>query len=207
MCESAIVERISLIYEGSKKRKDCKAVPGFNTLRSYSKSKRSDNWHKLVSEFNNKMQTGFDVRTKDKRRQKDLEREHGVKMKDEDYKLYEDNCKIKTCECDWNAAFNIKCSDCPRKMFTTDIIDNEWKKYHDRKLKNTTHESIQKRTDEYRISNTDDNNTSSKIMKFNCDVEMDIEELADKSDENFVMKVAPDLLKTPHSKEWLSHHI
>ena len=92
-------------------------------------------------------------------------------------------------------------------MFTTDIIDNEWKKYHDRKLKNTTHESIQKRTDEYRISNTDDNNTSSKIMKFNGDVEMDIEELADKSDDFFFMKVAPDLLKTPHSKELRSHHI
>ena len=120
-------------------------------------------------------------------RRNDLEREHGVKMKDEDYKLYEDNCKIKTWECDWKAAFNIKCYDCPRKMFTTDIID-EWKKYHDRKLKDTTHESIHKRTDEYRISNTDDNNASSKNIEINCDVEMDIEELADKSDENYVMK-------------------
>ena len=36
---------------------------------------------------------------------------------------------------------------------------------------------------------------------------MDIEELADKSDENFVMKVAPDLLKTPHSKELRSCNI
>ena len=54
-------------------------------------------------------------------------------MKVEDVELYKDNCKIKVCKCDWNAP--IKCSDCPRQMFTTDIVDSEWKKWHNRKMK------------------------------------------------------------------------
>ena len=104
-----------------------------------SLSKSIQRWKQKVREFNMKHQTGFDIRTNDKNRQKQLEEEYQVKMKQEDINLYEDNCREKTCNCEIGAP--IKCGQCPRRMFTSDMVDKEWKKWHDRKEKDKASEA------------------------------------------------------------------
>ena len=53
----------------------------------------------MTEDFNDKHLTGFDIRTEDKDRLEHLEKQYEVKMKDEDSRLFEDNCKLKTCKC------------------------------------------------------------------------------------------------------------
>ena len=48
-------------------------------------------------------------------------------MKEEDLLLWEDNCRIKTCEC------TSGCVRCPRQMFSTDIVDQDWFDWKQRK--------------------------------------------------------------------------
>ena len=126
-----IVNRIRLSFEGRKKSAHAKAIPGYCSLLKYPQNKRNETWQKTVEDFNDKHLTGFDIRTQDKDRLEQLEKQYEVKMKDEDCRLFEDNCKLKTCKCDWDTP--VKCTDCPRQMFTTDIVDEAWRKWLDRK--------------------------------------------------------------------------
>ena len=66
------MDRIRLAYEGRKKGKHCKAIPGFVTLNKYCMSKRNENWLKMVNEFNENLQTGFDIRSHDKNKETEL---------------------------------------------------------------------------------------------------------------------------------------
>ena len=50
-------------------------------------------------------------------------------MTEEEEKLYEDNCRKKTCVYPWDAA--NKCSQCPRQMFASDTVCQRWKKWND----------------------------------------------------------------------------
>ena len=97
-----------------------------------------------IAKFEAKMLTGYDVRTKSAARQKALEEQYKVKMKPEDYQLYEDNCKVKTCNCSLNVI--IKCKDCPRQMISSDTVDEQWKKWLERKEK-TAKRTAQKSQD------------------------------------------------------------
>ena len=61
----------------------------FTRIRDYPKSKRGDKYNQTLQEFNTRMLTGFDIRTMDMDRLKDLEDYYMVKMKDEDLLLWE----------------------------------------------------------------------------------------------------------------------
>ena len=129
-----IKSKLSGIYEGksgSKKQKK-KSVYGFRDLYNTPQNRQNDSWKERVSEFNMKMQTGFDIKTFDELRIKELTEVYGVKIKDEDEQLYKDYCKIKTCECSWSAV--TKCRLCPRQMYSSDAIDRQWKKWTERKM-------------------------------------------------------------------------
>jgi hypothetical protein len=118
-------------YEGRKGTKNKEAVAGLVSLLKYPVDKRKAKWDEMVERFNNKNLTGFDIRSFDVKRVKDLENKHEVKMKEEDVKLYEDNCKLKVCKCDWKAP--VKCSFCPRQMYTSDEVDMEWRQWAERR--------------------------------------------------------------------------
>ena len=107
-----IVKKLSNIYEGGKKVGKSKAEVclSFTYLVSYPKNRRNEAYDNKVSQFNDLMQTGFDISTKDVVHQKQMEDKYKVKMKDEDYLMLEDNCKEKKCECDWDALVKCKCS-------------------------------------------------------------------------------------------------
>jgi hypothetical protein len=77
-----IEKKIKKIYKG---------LGEFKTLVEYPQKKKGASWKKSSIAFNNQMKLGFDIRTPDKNRQAQLEEDYGVKMKDEDVKLYEDN--------------------------------------------------------------------------------------------------------------------
>ena len=100
-----IVKKLSNIYEGGKKVGKAKAEVflSFTYLVSYPKNRRNEAYDNKVSQFNDLMQTGFNISTKDVVHQKQMEDKYKVKMKDEDYQMLEDNCKEKKCECDWDA--------------------------------------------------------------------------------------------------------
>ena len=91
---------------------------------------------KEVELFNNKLLTGFDIKTNCKSRQKELEDEFNVKMGPEELALYEDNCKKKICKCSWNSP--TKCELCPRQMVTTSKVDERWKSWYERKQRRKT---------------------------------------------------------------------
>jgi len=122
----AVAEKIKLAYEGkSKSNNNKKSVRGFQYMIWKCKDQTE------IMQFNDKMRTGFDIRTTDKKRQKVLEAEYDVKMKDEDVALYHDNCKQKTCSCEWDCV--IKCPDCPRQMYTSTELDADWQVWYSRK--------------------------------------------------------------------------
>lgn len=70
------------------------------------------------------METGFDVRTKDPLREKELGQLNGVKFGREEEKFYLDNVKVKKCLCQKNTL--QKCGDCPRQLFVSGKIDQVW---------------------------------------------------------------------------------
>ena len=135
-----VKSKLSEIYEGKsavggKQRNTKKSVYGFRDLFYTVESRRNDSWHQKVSEFNEKMKTGIDIRTFDSERIKELTLIYDVKMKDEDEELYIDNCKMKTCSCSWSAI--TKCPECPRRMYSSDKVDTQWKKWLERKLRDS----------------------------------------------------------------------
>ena len=97
------------------------------------KTVKDDKWQMKVTDFNLRMRTGFDTRTCDLDRKNTLAEIYNVRMKPEDEELYIDNCKLKTCDCEWSSV--IKCQLCPRQMFTSNEVNKEWKKWHERNLK------------------------------------------------------------------------
>ena len=78
------------------------------------------------------LQTGFDIKTNVASRIKILEEVYSVKMTEEESNIYEDNCKVKTCSCAWDIP--LKCQDCPRQMYSTNVIDKLWQKRKIRRL-------------------------------------------------------------------------
>lgn len=60
-----------------------------------------------------------------------------MQLKEEDMRLWEDNCKEKTCDCPWDRV--DKCSDCPQQIFRdSTTIDKDWVKWMNRKYKRNT---------------------------------------------------------------------
>ena len=72
------------------------------------------------------MESGFDIRTKDPLREKELSKLYGVKFGREEETFYLDNVKVKNCFCDKDAL--IKCKNCPRQLFVSEIVDKSWLK-------------------------------------------------------------------------------
>ena len=99
----------------------------------YPDGKKGETYAKRVKEFNEKMQTGYDVKTDDRKRIEKLQISYQVKMLEEDLLLWEDNCMEKKCDCDWDSL--VKCEICPRQIYTSTIIDKEWLKWRNRKFK------------------------------------------------------------------------
>ena len=126
MTKKGIVSKLDELYNGKKKSKNVVGKSGFIQLLQYPISKRSANWEKNVKEMCEMLQRGFDIKTTDVSRIKILEDVHKVKMNEEEIKLYEDNCKIKSCSCAWNVP--IKCQECPRQMYSTAAVDKLWQK-------------------------------------------------------------------------------
>ena len=75
----------------------------FAKYRGYPKAKRNSAYDEKVKIFNERMQTGYDVRSTDKDRTAKLTELFGVPMEEEDKELYTDNCKQKTCQCPWDS--------------------------------------------------------------------------------------------------------
>ena len=94
------------------------------TLYSDFMKIKNENQEKRVKDMSEILQKGFDIKTNNSNRIKTLEKEHSIKMTADEYKLHEDNCKSKSCSCPWNSL--IKCKQCPRQMFKTDIVDKDW---------------------------------------------------------------------------------
>ena len=111
-----------------------KSVEDKNKLLRYPMKQRvSESWITSCKEFNKSHQAGFDIRTNAKERIRNLVNEFGVKMTDEEERLHEDNCKLKSCSCDDNVI--RKCSQCPRQVFVSAKICERWKKCQERKEK------------------------------------------------------------------------
>ena len=108
----------------------------FKQLDKYPKDKRGPSWLTKVETFNNRMVTGLNIITEDKKVIKSLEKEFEIQIKKEDIKLVEDNCRAKTCQCPVNSV--TKCKLCPRKMYISLEVDSEWSKWRDNKRKGTT---------------------------------------------------------------------
>ena len=186
----AIVTMLRDSYEGRKGTKNKEAVAGLVSLLKYPVEKRKANWEQMMEKFNNKNITGFDIRSFDVRRVKDLENKHEVKMKEEDVKLYQDNCKLKVCKCDWKAP--LKCAACPRQMYTSDEVDLEWRQWAERrKADRNTVDSLKEKDlkdkEKMKVVNTDqalgeiDPESSSHM------------EIDDKSDETFTLPTVSGL--------------
>ena len=130
-----IISSVRNVYEGKDDGKRGSAGSGgmesFRSFTKIQKRKRNDQWQDRANNFNNKMLTGFDIRTNDKAYQDRLEKEHDVKMSTAEEETHADNCKVKTCSCLWNTR--TLCKDCPRRRFADDKIDSSWKKWKDRK--------------------------------------------------------------------------
>ena len=108
-----------------------KVYDEFKSLDKYPKDKRGPSWLAKVEAFNNRMLTGLNIVTKDKKVIKKLKEEFEIQIKEEDVKLVEDNCREKTCQCPVNSV--SKCKQCPRQMFITMEVDSEWSKWRTRK--------------------------------------------------------------------------
>ena len=129
---------------------------------------------------------------------------------DEDVALFEDNCKGKVCKCDWNVV--MKCKECPRQMFTTDIVCQEWRKWVDRKNKDkTTNESLNKKADKAK-----DAMRKVSIDEAFKDIDkeepspMEVDETNNISDPNFAIPSLPDdrkkITSYPKNLRSSSHH-
>ena len=157
-----IKDKLKSIYEG---------VGGYQNIK-----KKGGNWQNKVKAFNDKMMTGFDIRTYEPARLKEFEEKYQVKMKTEDIDLWEDNCRQKVCQCSWETL--VKCSQCPRQMITTTEVDEEWKSWLERKLKDKkqiTNQSKKADDDEERMKKVDTDEA------FSRSADPDLVELASES--------------------------
>ena len=129
----SITDRLDQVYNGVPSSRGSEAKIGFKKLLKWPNSRRNSKWHEKVKEMSEMLQTGFDIKTNDASRIKILEGFNLVKMKQDEIKLYEDNCKKKTCSCAWDIV--IKCQECPRQMYSTQIVDKQWNNWRTRKLR------------------------------------------------------------------------
>ena len=106
---------------------------GFVRLLNYAKAKKNDKWVERVKLMCEMLQTGFDIKTKDDIRIKLLEDKHSVKITPDETKLYEDNCKTKSCSCSWYSQ--SKCQECPRQMYSSHTVDKSWQKWKERNIR------------------------------------------------------------------------
>ena len=127
-----LILKLDQLYFGEKKPKKGSETKGFRQLLNWPKGKRNPNWEKRVKEMSEMLQTGFDIKTNVASRIKILEEVYSVKMTEEESNIYEDNCKVKTCSCAWDIP--LKCQDCPRQMYSTNVIDKLWQKRKIRRL-------------------------------------------------------------------------
>ena len=115
-------------------KKILKSITDRDKLLRYSeKQKKSESWINKMEKFNSQHLTGFDIKTTCEKRLKELSDEYGVKMTKEEEELHQDNCKEKECSCDWDVL--IKCQKCPRQMYSSDKVCQNWQKWHDRRKK------------------------------------------------------------------------
>ena len=112
-------------------KKILKVYEEFNSLNKYPQGKRGETWSSKVSDFNNRMLTGLNVATTDKKVISKVKEEFEIQIKDDDKKLVEDNCKVKTCSCSHKAV--AKCKQCPRQMYISLEVDSKWFSWRERK--------------------------------------------------------------------------
>ena len=91
----SITDRLDQVYNGVPSSRGSEAKIGFKKLLKWPNSRRNSKWHEKVKEMSEMLQTGFDIKTNDASRIKILEGFNLVKMKQDEIKLYEDNCKKK----------------------------------------------------------------------------------------------------------------
>ena len=89
-------------------KKILKIYDEFNSLNKYPKDKRGATWSSKVGDFNNRMLTGLNVATSDKKVISKVKEEFEIQIKDDDKKLVEDNCRVKTCSCSHTAVAKCK---------------------------------------------------------------------------------------------------
>ena len=75
-----IKDKLKVVYEGT---------GGYQNLRK----RGGEAWLKKVKTFNDKMMTGFDIRTFEPDRLKEFEESYQVKMKAEDVELWKKSCQ------------------------------------------------------------------------------------------------------------------
>ena len=97
MVVKQVKRKIRDIYEERKGKGSLavnkKLLLGFNNLFRTPESRRNEAWHNAVSEFNRKMQRGFDIRTSEKTRINELVDLYKIKTKEEDSILHEQGLK------------------------------------------------------------------------------------------------------------------
>ena len=72
-------------------------------------------------------------RDETKSRTKAVLQEAGLQVNAEDSAMADDNCKVKTCQCDWEPL--QQCAECPRRIYAANVCQ-KWKKWADRKKRN-----------------------------------------------------------------------
>ena len=96
----------------------------FKKFLNYPAAKKGGpTFFKSSSLFNRRMLSGFDIKTEDVDREKYLAKYHGVKFGPEELKLYQDNVKVKDCECSLSGV--SRCVRCPRRRHST-VVDQSW---------------------------------------------------------------------------------
>ena len=164
MTVNNIIKKLTVIYLGAKANKDFEVQIGFKPLLKWPR--KDSTYDKRVKNMSEILKTGFDIKTNNDNRIKICEQINLVKMTEDEKKLYEDNCKIKTCSCAWNSV--TKCQECPRQIFSTEIVDKKWQNWKSRKLRDLQSLEIQREI-QNKIENHDLDNDYIEDMIGNVD--------------------------------------
>ena len=167
----------------------------FKKLKNYSISKRTKLYYDRVKVFNDRLQTGYDIRSTDKDRVKKLTELYGVPMEVEDMELYKDNCKEKTCLCPWDTR--VKCADCPRRMFVSDIVAEAWLAWRIRKDNKAGSEAkLQEQADDYEASAKKVNYETDPEVRNNFPVDNTVEKDIEQNDSDFAQGSSSKIRQT-----------
>ena len=142
-----------------------------------------------VEPFLKKLKAGYDIKTNDAKREKELSKLHGVKFGPQEAALYDDNTCIKSCPCSETAV--SKCPLCPRQIFAS-TVDMKW--FEDEIKKQEVLENAAK------AKKKSDNDIEKQFTKVALDKPVVVD--SEKSDVNFIPSEAPsiDIFASPASQ-------